>query len=106
MAGEGVAGKGVVEQLRASATDPLRPVRVAALAGLARICGEGAAAANRSLSEETLAAARTGDLHGAGSVAAEEAATRPADRARDGGKDGRVGALGVGGGLAVGAGPV
>ncbi|MHA1528444.1 MAG: HEAT repeat domain-containing protein, partial [Alphaproteobacteria bacterium] len=68
-----VAGEGVAEQLRASATDPLRPVRVAALAGLARICGEDAATADRSLAEETLAAAMTGGLHSAGDPATDDA---------------------------------
>jgi|GEM_PF-2229752 len=82
--GMGVAGEGVVEQLRASATDPLRPVRVAALAGLARICGEGAAAANRSLAEETLAAAMTGDLHGAGAATADETADEAVDAENEG----------------------
>ena len=96
VAGEGVAGEGVVEQLRASATDPLRPVRVAALAGLARICGEGAAAANRSLAEETLAAAMTGDLHGAGAAAADEAANETADEAVDAENEGLAATKGEG----------
>ena len=96
VAGEGVAGEGVVEQLRASATDPMRPVRVAALAGLARICGEGAAAANRSLAEETLAAAMTGDLHGAGAAAADEAANETADEAVDAENEGLAATKGEG----------
>jgi HEAT repeat protein len=68
-----VVGEGALEQLHASATDPLRPVRVAALAGLARICGAAAAAADRSLAGETLAAAMAGELHGAGTPTIDEA---------------------------------
>jgi hypothetical protein len=51
----------------------LRPVRVSALVGLARICDEGAAAADRSLAEEALAAAMTGDLHSTGASATGQA---------------------------------
>jgi HEAT repeat protein len=58
-----VFGDGVVEQLGASATDPLRPLRAAALAGLARICHERNSAGDCSLAEDTLAAAMTGNLH-------------------------------------------
>ena len=67
-----MVGDGAIEQLNASATDPLQPIRVAALAGLARICVEGASAADRSLAEEALMAAMTGGLQTADAPAVED----------------------------------